>query len=118
MGQKVGGTCYVSVEGAQLSVSGSVEVPLAKVTRESFRHSTGTGFTEKEITPYVKVEVVDDGSLDLDTLRNNTDMTITAELANGRVYVLSGGYLVSEAALKGDEGKVELEFHGDEGDFQ
>lgn len=34
------------------------------------------------------------------------------------VYTLSGAFIVGDAALKGDEGKADLEFNGKKGDFQ
>ncbi len=42
-------------------------------------------------------------------------MTITAELANSQVYVLSSAWLHGEANHNAEEGTVDLEFHGEEG---
>ncbi|MEE1920188.1 phage tail tube protein, partial [Pseudomonas asiatica] len=35
MGQRVAGTCYVKVDGAQLTITGGCEAPLMDVKRES-----------------------------------------------------------------------------------
>lgn len=45
-------------------------------------------------------------------------MTVTAELADGSVYVLSGAYLVDETKVTGDDAKVSLKFEGIQGDWQ
>ncbi|MEN4578227.1 phage tail tube protein, partial [Pantoea agglomerans] len=45
-------------------------------------------------------------------------MTITSEMANGMVYVLSEAFLFGEANYNPEEGTVDLEFHGTEGFFQ
>ena len=45
-------------------------------------------------------------------------MTITAELANGKVYTLSGAWLEGETSAKGDDGTVDLEFAGLKGIWQ
>ncbi|HBD6079528.1 TPA: phage tail tube protein, partial [Shigella flexneri] len=45
-------------------------------------------------------------------------MTITAELANGMVYVLSAAWLHGEANHNAEEGTADLEFHGEEGGYQ
>ncbi|KAB0979383.1 phage tail protein, partial [Cronobacter sakazakii] len=44
--------------------------------------------------------------------------TITAERADGQVYVLSNAWLHGEANNKHEEGTVDLEFHGEEGFYQ
>ena len=52
------------------------------------------------------------------TLANGRDMTVTCEFNNGRVYVLSGAYLVDEPSFKADDGTVELQFDGIKGSWQ
>ena len=42
----------------------------------------------------------------------------TCEFNNGRVYVLSGAYLVDEPSFKADDGTVELQFDGIKGSWQ
>ena len=44
-------------------------------------------------------------------------MTVTAELANGKTYVLSGAYLVEEPEYAADDGTVSLRFEGSKGRF-
>ena len=115
MGQKVAGTCYVKVDGAQLVLSGAVEAPINKATRETIVKGY---YKEEDTTPFVKVEALVTRDTDIGKLSQGTNMTVTVEFANGKVYVLSGGYLVGEANYSSDEGKVSLEFNGTEGDWQ
>lgn len=117
-GRKVAGTCYIKADGVQLPVEGGVEVPLTDVERESINTSAGVYFSEKDVTPYTKVSCVIPGDFPREKITKSTDMTITSELANGMVYVLSGAWLKNPAALKGDEGKSELEFEGNKGIYQ
>ena len=42
-------------------------------------------------------------------------LTVTAELANGKVYVLTEAYLSGETTVSGDEGTIPLEFRGAKG---
>ncbi|MFC3340681.1 phage tail tube protein [Paracandidimonas soli] len=51
----------------------------------------------------------------LDEITQGTDMTVQCDFKNGKSYVLSGAYLVGETTSTGDDGKVALEFHGNEG---
>lgn len=119
MAQRVAGICYIKVDGEQLEVSGGVEVPIVDVKRESVMGLAGpAGLKETALEPYVKLSAIFMPEFPLETLQTNTEMTITAELANGRVYTLSGAYLKGEPAAKGEDGTVELEFGGKRGQWQ
>lgn len=50
-------------------------------------------------------------------ITSSDEMTITAELANGQVYAVVC-WLHGEANHNAEEGTVDLEFHGEEGDYQ
>ena len=116
MGQKVAGTCYFKIDGEQIDLTGSVEVPLSDTTRETvMSHSGPAGFKETARAPHVKISAIFVKEFPLETLRNGTDITCTVELANGRVYTLAGAYLVGETNIAGDEGTTELTFEGNQG---
>jgi len=115
MGQKTAGTCYVKADGTQLTITGGCEAPLMPVKRETI---TPGFFKEEDMVPYVKVDAVHTPDFPLDKLINGTDMTITVEFKNGKVYVLAGAYLVGEPSSAGDDGKVALEFNGIKGTWQ
>lgn len=115
MGQKVAGTCYVKVDGQQLTLKGGVEAPLMNVKRET----VVPGFYKEEDTAgWMKLSAVHTPNFPLKALTEGTDMTITAELKNGKVYVLSGAYLVDEPSVNGEEGTIDLQFDGTKGVWQ
>lgn len=116
---RVAGTCYIKVDGEQLEVSGGVECPLMEVSRETVMGTNGpAGYKETAQRPFVKVTAVFVRDFPMDKVTKGTDMTVTAELANGKVYTLSGAYLVGEPTAKGDDGLTELEFDGKKGQWQ
>ena len=115
MGQKVAGTCFIKVDGDQLVITGGVECPLADVKRETI---TRGYFKEEDLIPYVAVDAVKTPNFPRAKLAGGIGMTITAELADGSVYVLSGAYLVDETKVTGDDAKVSLKFEGIQGDWQ
>ncbi len=116
---RVAGVCYIKVDGDQLEVKGSVEVPLSDIKRETVMGLTGAaGYKETAEAAYVKLTAVFVPGFPLDTLKNGTNMTVTAELANGKIYTLAGAYLTDAPAIKADEGEVELNFGGMRGEFQ
>ena len=112
---KVAGICYVNVDGSQLVVQGAVTVPITDVVRETIKPGY---YSETERTPYVALDAICDEDFPIDQLKNGTDMTVTAELANNRTYVLSGAYLVEEPEYSADDGTVSLRFEGSSGRFE
>lgn len=119
MAKRVAGICYIKVDGEQLEVSGSVETPLAETKKEAVVALAGVaGYKETAIAPYVKLSAVFGREFPLAKLTKGTAMTVTAELANGKVYTLSDAWLNGEPAAKGDDGTVELEFNGLKGIWQ
>jgi len=115
MGKKVAGTVYAKVDGSQLTVTGGVECPLSDKKRET----VAPGFyKEEDLAPYVKLNAVDDPDLPIKQLVEGTNQTLTVEFGNGRVYVLSGAYLVGEPSAKGDDGTIDFEWNGVKGVWQ
>lgn len=119
MAKRVAGICFIKVDGEQLEVSGGIEVPIVDVKRETVMGLAGpAGFKETALEPYVKVSAIFMPGFPLETLRTNTNMTVTAELANGKVYTLSGAFVKGEPSIKGEDGTVDLEFGGSKGIWQ
>jgi len=119
MAQRVAGTMYVKVDGEQLEISGGFECPGMDVKREAVMSATGVaGYKETAIKPYIKMTAVFVAEFPLETLQTNTEMTITCELANGRVYTLSGAFVENEMPAKADDGTIDIEFAGTKGQWQ
>ena len=115
MSQKVAGTAYVKVDGTQLTITGGAEAPLMEVKRETVYPGF---YKEEELAAYLKMTAIVEAGFPIKTLANGRDMTVTCEFNNGRVYVLSGAYLVDEPSFKADDGTVELQFDGIKGSWQ
>lgn len=119
MVKRVAGICYIKVDGEQLEISGGVECPLVEIKRETVMGLSGpAGMKETALEPFVKVTAIFMPSFPLSALQTNTEMTITAEMANGKVYTLSGAFLKGEPSVKAEDGTVELEFGGKKGQWQ
>lgn len=116
---RVAGTCYFKVDGEQLELKGSLECPITDKTLEAVSGLTGVaGYKEIHRVPFIKGAFIFTPSFPLEKLNEGRDMTVTAELANGKVYTLSGAFLVGDPSAKGDDGEVELEFNGVKGIWQ
>lgn len=116
---RIGGTCYFKIDGQQLSLTGGIEVPLNKNVKESVLGLAGdVDYKETWRAPYIKGTFKVPKDFPVSKLTTSDQMTITAELANGQVYVLSSAFLAGEANHNAEEGTAELEFNGEEGDYQ
>lgn len=116
---RVAGICYIKVDGEQLEVQGGVETPLMAVMRETVMGLNGpAGYKETAQRPFVKLSAIFVAGFPMDKVQNGTDMTVTAEFPNGKVYTLSGAYLEGEPTVKADDGTTELEFGGKQGQWQ
>lgn len=119
MGSRVAGICYVKVDGAQLEVKGGIECPASPTSKEDVMGLSGTaGYKETASGNYVKLSAIVTPDFPIAKIATGTNMTITAELANGMVYTLSAAWLKGEAAINGEEGTIELEFSGLSGIWQ
>ena len=120
MGVRVAGICYVKVDGTQLEVKGSIECPLAATGKEAVMGLSGTaGYKETAKRHFVKLSAIFTPDFPVAQLQSGTNMTVTAELANGKVYTLSGAWLEGDGNdVNGEEGTIDLEFSGLSGVWQ
>ncbi|WP_424195541.1 phage tail tube protein [Ampullimonas aquatilis] len=119
MAKRIAGICYVKVDGQQLSISGGLECPAATVKRENVMAVDGpAGLKETAMEPYVKLSALFTSDFPLTTLQGGIDMTVTAEMPNGKVYTLSGAFIKGDTTVKADDGTVDLEFGGSKGVWQ
>ncbi|MCS2162962.1 phage tail tube protein [Scandinavium sp. H11S7] len=116
---KIAGTCYIKLDGLQISATGGIEVPMNTKVRDDVLGLDGSvDFKETHRAPYTKLTAKVPKDFPVSKIVDSTEMTITSELANGQVYVLSSAWLHGEANHNPEEGTVDLEFHGEEGDYQ
>lgn len=120
MAGRVAGICYIKVDGAQLEVKGGIEVSIAQTSKEKVVGLTGVaGYKESVQPPFIKVEAIFTKDFPISTITNGSNMTITAELANGKVATLANAWLEgSDIAVNAEEGTINLEFTGTTGIWQ
>ena len=118
--KRIAGTCFVKVDGEQLELQGSLEVPLNDVQRTTLTSVGGSvvGYSEVAQVPYVAGTFYVTENFPLETLKSSTSMTVTAELANGMVYTLSEAYLAGDTiAFSPVDGTATLRFEGTAGEM-
>lgn len=116
---RIGGTCYVKVDGQQLSLTGGIEVPVNTSVKDDVIGLDGSvDYKETHRAPYVKGTFKMPKDFPRSKLTSSDAMTVTAELATGDVYVLSSAWVHGEINHNAEEGTADIEFHGQEGDYQ
>lgn len=117
--QRIAGTCYISVDGEELNLEGSLAISLNKFNREPVTASGRViGYKETPVTPSISGSFFVTSDFPLDKLRTAVDMTIVAELANGMHYTLSDAFLAgTDASFQPEDGHVTLTFNGIRGDW-
>lgn len=117
--KRIAGTCFVKIDGDQFDLKGGVECPVSNNVKETQMGTNGPGgYSEMAQRPFIKLTAFVPPNFPLATISSRDDMTITAELANGKVYVLSNAWLEGEATVKNDDGTTDLEFSGMNGQWQ
>ena len=110
---RVGGIINFTIDGNQIFARGNFKVTPGTVKREGIAGQDGVhGYTEMPIVPGIEGDLTTVQSQSLAALEGITDSTITAQLANGKTYVLSQAW--TEAAFEIDtaEGKFGAKFQG------
>lgn len=118
MAKPIGGTAYISVDGEQLSLGGTLTVSISPTEREGQAGLSGpAGYIERPRVPYIEGEFLIPAGFPLEKIEAMTAGTVTAELATGRVAVLSEAWFVGPLDLNAAEGKSTIRFEGIKGEW-
>ena len=113
MGQKIGGTAYLTAGGKMYDLRGSFIVSPSRIKREGVAGQDGVhGFIETQRVPFIKGDLSTTDGLTIAELDAMTDVTVTAQLANGKNYVLSGAWTEAAHEIDTGAGKVAVNWGG------
>jgi len=110
---RLAGTVYFKVNSIQYPAKGNFKYNLGKPKREAVIGADGVhGFTEKEQVPFIEGEITDNSDFDLEKLVMIDNATVTLELANGKVIVLSEAWYANEGDAETEEANIPVRFEG------
>lgn len=114
---KVGGIAYVKIDENQYPLRGNLKYSPGKRERESVVGQDGEVHGVKEMgkAPFIEMDVTDRGDISIEQLQDITDGTVTAELNNGKVFVLKNAAVMNQIENDTAEGQFTLRFEGKEG---
>jgi uncharacterized protein YlzI (FlbEa/FlbD family) len=114
MAKRIAGVAFWKVDGRQLALRGNLTVSPTAFERTGIAGQDAVhGFSEVPRVPFIQgdVSLVEGTSVeDIDAV---TDATITAELANGQVWVLRNAWRAQVSEINTREGQFAVRFEGE-----
>lgn len=108
-----GGIIFLKVDSVQYSAKGNFTYNIGAPKREAIvGHDEVHGYKELPQVPFIEGEITDKDDMDLATLLNAKDATVTLELANGKVITLREAWFAGEGTGNTEEGNIPVRFEG------
>jgi len=113
MAQRIAGIAFLKVDGDQYPLRGNFTVSPSALERafiagQDYVH----GYSELPRVPWIEGEVSLVPSLNIEDVEQIINATVTAELANGKVYVLREAACKAAHELNTRDGQVRIRFEG------
>lgn len=115
---KKGGIIQIKADGEIFDAKGDYEYNFGSPVRTEIKGSDGRihGYTEEAGVPFISGKITDHPGLDVKRLQQMEDVTVTCELANGKMGVWSEAFYAEEGTINTKEGEVPFRFIGKRGE--
>lgn len=112
--QRKGGIIQLQIDGEIYDARGNFTYNLGRPMREPIVGADRVhGYKEIPQVGFIEGEITDRGTLDLDAMVTIEQATITLELANGKMIVLSNANFAGEGTGNTEEGNIGVRFEGE-----
>ena len=106
---RVSGTAYLTVDGTSYPLVGELQYCVSSVTRETVvGQDTVHGYKEKPHPGYISGTFRDTAGLTVANINSMTNVTVIAELANGKNIVARNAWTVEVQEVKTEEGTFDV----------
>ena len=113
MGQRIAGIAYLYVDGDLYPLRGNFTVSPSPTERAGIAGQDYVhGFSELPRVPYIEGDVSLVPELSMEDVSNIVNSVVTADLANGKSYVLNQAWCRSAFELNTREGQTRVRFEG------
>ena len=113
MAKRVGGVCYLLIDGKQHRVVGNFTYNLGQDKREPKLGPDGYhGFTENPQASKIEGEITDTDDLDVAAITKINGAVVTLELANGKTVVQHDAVYDHDGDVTTEQGNVQFRTHG------
>lgn len=111
--QRLAGTVFLYVDGQSYMLSGDFEYSPSRVSRETMiGMDTVHGFSEKPIAGHISGTLRDWAGLSVAALNLMDNVTVHAQLINGKNVVGRNMWTVDSQTVKSTDGTVEVKWEG------
>lgn len=113
---RLAGTAFISVAGVTYQLEGALMYSPVKVVRETLIGQDGVhGYKEMPAPSYIKASIRDAGGLKVADFNAMTNVTITLQLANGKVVTGRDMWTVEALEVDTADAKFEVRWDGVDG---
>ncbi len=110
---RVGGIIEFKANGELYSAKGNWTYNLGRPKRESVVGSDVVhGYKEMPQVPFIEGAITDRSDMDLASLLELADATVTLQLANEKIIVLRNAVFAGDGNASTEEGEIEVRFEG------
>lgn len=108
---RLAGTAYLSVDGVTYMLVGDFSYKVSGVSRETLNGMDGThGYSEKPVQGYIGATLRDSSNLSLSDLNAMSNVTVVAELANGKTVIGSAMWTTEQPESKAADATIEMKW--------
>lgn len=110
---RLAGTASVTVDGVTIMVAGNFKYSPSTVKRETLIGMDGPhGYKETPIAGFIACQVRDSGGTTVSDYNSQTNVTVTAELANGKTIIGSGLWSVESQEVDSGDAVFDVRWEG------
>ncbi len=110
---RLAGTAYVTVNGISIMVVGDFTYSPSKIERSTLSGMDSVhGYKEKPKPGFISMRVRDSGGTTVADFNDQTNVTIVAELANGKTIIGESLWTVNAQEVKSEDAEFEVRWEG------
>lgn len=110
---RLAGTAQVTVDGVTIMVAGQFKYSPSTIKRETLTGmDTVHGYKEKPVAGFISCQVRDSGGTTVADFNGQTNVTVTAVLANGKTIIGSGLWTVEAQEVDSEDAVFDVRWEG------
>lgn len=113
MAKTLAGTAYLAIDGRTYLLVGDFAYNASRVTRETMIGMDGIhGNSEKPRAGMIKMKCRDYGDISIAEINQMRNVTVTVEMANGKIVVGRNMWTTGDQEVEGTEATFDVVFEG------
>src|SRR5262245_38791578 len=113
MAQRFAGIAFLMIDGNQYPLRGNFTVSPSAVERTMIAGQDGVhGYQELPRVPYIEGDISTTPDVNLEDIESQVDVTVVAQLANGKQYTLAGATCKASLEANTRDGQARVRWEG------